>query len=158
MLLQRKTATLCRASRTYWMYSMVLSTSAPWTCSVATTRWRCISTRARRLRLRHTLGVQLNLTPCHLACQTPHLLFRDEWRGMLRGLNWHTCLIYLDDIIVFSNTFEEHLKRLRLVFNRLREANLKLKPKKCHFRRRQVQFLQTQRRYRQLQSSLALSL
>ena len=61
---------------------------------------------------------------------------------VLRGLNWDTCLIYLDDIIVFSNTFEEHLKRLRLVLNRLREANVKLKPKKCHFGRpRQVQFL-----------------
>ena len=122
MLLKRKTATLCGASRTCWMYSMVLSTSAPWTCSVATTRWRCISTRARRLLLRHTLGVQLYLTPCHLAWQTPHLLFRDEWRGMLRGLNWHTCLIYLDDIIVFSNTLEEHLKQLRLALNRLRES------------------------------------
>ena len=42
---------------------------------------------------------------------------------VLRGLNWDTCLIYLDDIIVFSNTFEEHLKRLCLVLNILREAN-----------------------------------
>ena len=60
---------------------------------------------------------------------------------VLRGLNWDTCLIYFDDIIVFSNTFEEHLKRLCLVLNRLCKANLKLKPKKCHFGRRQVQFL-----------------
>ena len=60
---------------------------------------------------------------------------------MLRGLNWDTCLIYFDDIIVFSNTFEEHLKRLCLVLNRLCKANLKLKPKKCHFGTRQVQFL-----------------
>ena len=43
------------------------------------------------------------------------------------------CLIYLDDIIIFSKTFEEHMKRLEEIFGRLREANLKIKPQKCHF-------------------------
>ena len=38
---------------------------------------------------------------------------------VLAGLHWETCLFYLDDIIVFSSTWEEHLARLREVFERL---------------------------------------
>ena len=43
------------------------------------------------------------------------------------------CIIYLDGIIVFSKTPEEHLKRLRGVFEKLAKAGLKLKPSKCEF-------------------------
>ena len=50
---------------------------------------------------------------------------------VLVGLTWEVCLAFLDDIIVFSRTFEQHLERLGLVFDRLRTANLKLKPSKC---------------------------
>ena len=42
-------------------------------------------------------------------------------------LNW--CIIYLDDIIVFSKTLREHIERLRGVFAKLEQAGLKLKPK-----------------------------
>lgn len=59
----------------------------------------------------------------------------------LRGLTWETCLIYLDDVIIFSKTFEEHLYRLRQVFERIRQAGMKLKPKKCHFVQQQVEYL-----------------
>ena len=60
---------------------------------------------------------------------------------MLHGLDWKICLVYIDDVIVFSSTFEEHLVRLAAVFDRLREANLKLKPSKCHFACASVNFL-----------------
>lgn len=56
-------------------------------------------------------------------------------------LNYINLLIYLDDIIVFSKTFEEHLERLQVVFNRLREHGLKLKPSKCHLMKKEVQYL-----------------
>ena len=59
----------------------------------------------------------------------------------LQGLTWKECLVYLDDIIIMSGTFEEHLSRLRSVFERLREAGLKLKSSKCIFLQRQVSFL-----------------
>ena len=60
---------------------------------------------------------------------------------ILRGLHWKTCLIYLDDIIVFSETIEEHLSRLTEVLTRIRDAGLKLKTSKCHFFKREVVFL-----------------
>ena len=47
------------------------------------------------------------------------------------GLTYLILLIYLDDIIVFSKTFKEHLKNLKVVFERLKNSNLKLNPKKC---------------------------
>ena len=51
------------------------------------------------------------------------------------------CLIYLDDLIVFLQTAEEHLHCLRVVFNRLREYNLKLKPSKCNLFREEINYL-----------------
>jgi transposase InsO family protein len=59
----------------------------------------------------------------------------------LSGLQWVTCLIYLDDIIVFSKSVSEHVERLKSVFQRLREAGLKLKPEKCFLLQKQVTFL-----------------
>ena len=60
---------------------------------------------------------------------------------VLTGLHWQSCLVYVDDIIVFSPTFEEHLKHLQEVFDRLRNNGLKLKPAKCCFGCSEVPFL-----------------
>ena len=57
------------------------------------------------------------------------------------GLHWEMCLFYLDDIIVFSSTWEEHLARLRQVFEGLRHANLKLGADKCTFAAKEVSYL-----------------
>ena len=54
-------------------------------------------------------------------------------------LNW--CIIYLDDVIVFSKTPDEHLERLGVVFQKLREAGLKLKPTKCEFFKDRIAYL-----------------
>ena len=61
--------------------------------------------------------------------------------SVLRGLHWTSVLVYLDDIILFSQTFAEHLEHLREVFNCLRQAELKLKPSVCTFVRPEVPFL-----------------
>jgi len=60
---------------------------------------------------------------------------------VLAGLVGEECLIYLDDIIVFSTSFEEHLSRLTKVFQALQHAGLQLKPTKCHFACKEVKYL-----------------
>ena len=54
-------------------------------------------------------------------------------------LSW--CIIYLDNIIVFSKTPEEHLKRLQGVFEKLAKAGLKLKSSKCEFFKSKIAYL-----------------
>ena len=61
--------------------------------------------------------------------------------NVLSGLSWEVCLYYLDDIIVFSRDWEEHLQQLRMVLSRLREANLRLGHKKCTLAQSSVTFL-----------------
>ena len=56
-------------------------------------------------------------------------------------MNMQSCLIYLDDIIVFSRTFEEHVQRLSMVFERLIEAGLKLSPEKCKLFQDKIKYL-----------------
>lgn len=61
--------------------------------------------------------------------------------SVLAGVHWEICLIYLDDVIVFSTTFEEHVDRLRKVITRIHKAGLKITSQKCQLFRRQVDFL-----------------
>ncbi|KAK3098956.1 hypothetical protein FSP39_024662 [Pinctada imbricata] len=60
---------------------------------------------------------------------------------VLQGLQWTSLLIYLDDVIVTGKDFNEHLDRLREVFERFRLHGLKLKAKKCQLFQTQVLFL-----------------
>lgn len=55
--------------------------------------------------------------------------------------SFQTLLLYLDDVVVYASTFEQHLQRLELVFGRLRAHNLKLKLAKCQFFAREVKYL-----------------
>ena len=58
---------------------------------------------------------------------------------VLKGLHKFAAA-YLDDII-FSKTEEEHVEHLRIIFQRLKEASLKLKRSKCDFMKKQIQYL-----------------
>ena len=49
--------------------------------------------------------------------------------------------VYIDDLLVYSRTLEDHLRHLGMVMDRLREVNLKLQPAKCYFCRQTVEFL-----------------
>lgn len=73
-------------------------------------------------------------------CNAP-ATFQRLMQVVLAGLDWNSCFVYLDDILIASKTFDEHMKHLREVFNRLRKATLRLKPKKCHILRSEVQYL-----------------
>jgi len=57
---------------------------------------------------------------------------------VLKGLVNEKCMIYLDDLLVMGRSFAEHLQNLQEVFERLRGANLRLKPKKSHFAKNAV--------------------
>ena len=58
-----------------------------------------------------------------------------------RELNLTYALIYLDIIVVFSDTKKEHIKHLAAVFQRFQEHGLKLKPSKCHFFQKEINYL-----------------
>ena len=66
-----------------------------------------------------------------------------QWliQSCLGNLHLHYCIIYLDDVIVFSKILEEHDIRLRAVFKKLKQAGLKLQPLKCEFFRKELTYL-----------------
>ena len=73
-------------------------------------------------------------------CNAP-AMFQRLMQSSLGELNLSYCLFYLDDMIVFSKTEEEHLQHLHIVFDCFREHNLKLKPTKCKFFWSEINYL-----------------
>ena len=73
---------------------------------------------------------------CNAAATFERLMER-----ILSGLHWKTCLIYLDDVIVFADSFQAHIDRLAEVFERLRKGGLKISPRKCCLLKQEVSFL-----------------
>lgn len=67
--------------------------------------------------------------------------FQRVMDNVLQGLQGNICLVYMDDIIVFSTSLEEHIKHLQKVFERLRNARLKIQLDKSEFLRIEVEFL-----------------
>lgn len=87
-----------------------------------------------------TMGFyEFNRMPFGL-CNAP-ATFQRLMERCMGDLNLRDCLIYLDDIIIFSSTFEEHLERLEAVFSRLKQHNLKLRADKCEFMKSRVTYL-----------------
>ena len=81
---------------------------------------------------------EFNMVPFGLA-QAP-TYFQALISKVLKGLHSFT-MAYLDDIIIFSKDEEEHLEHLRIIFQHLKEAGLKLKRSKCDFIKRHIQYL-----------------
>jgi len=73
-------------------------------------------------------------------CNAP-ATFQRLMETVLTGLLWDSCFVYIDDLLVCSSTFQEHLQHLRQVFTRLRQAGLRLKARKCLFLREEVPYL-----------------
>ncbi|XP_024658169.2 retrovirus-related Pol polyprotein from transposon opus [Maylandia zebra] len=67
--------------------------------------------------------------------------FQRVMEKCMGSMNLKEVLVFLDDLIVFSNTLEEHEERLLRVLNRLKEFGLKLSPEKCHFFQKSVRYL-----------------
>jgi hypothetical protein len=60
---------------------------------------------------------------------------------VLNGLTYKYCLVYLDDTIVYSKNFDEHMKHVSEILDRIFAAGLKLRSEKCHFAADQVSYL-----------------
>ena len=73
-------------------------------------------------------------------CNAP-ATFERLMETVLRGLHWESCLVYLDDVIIFGKTEEQLLQRMDTVFSRLTNAGLKLKPSKCRLFQKEVDYL-----------------
>ena len=73
-------------------------------------------------------------------CNAPST-FKRLMESVLQGLQWKTCLICLDDVVIFASTDAEMLKRMDEVFTALSTARLKLKPRKCILFVRQTNYL-----------------
>ena len=82
---------------------------------------------------------EFNVMPFGL-CNAP-ATFQRLMNTTLAGLLWSACLVYLDNIIIIGRTFEAHLQNIAQVFERLRQAGLKLQPAKWTFCRESVAFL-----------------
>ena len=67
--------------------------------------------------------------------------FQHLMQNTLGELNLMYCVIYLDDVIIFDHTEEEHLEHLHMVFKRFWKFNLKLKPSKCSFFQSEIVYL-----------------
>ena len=87
-----------------------------------------------------SMGVYEFLRMPYGLCNAP-ATFQRLMQNCLGELNLTYALIYLDDVIVFSSTEEDHIHRLRIVFSRFMEHGLKLKPSKCHFLQDEITFL-----------------
>ena len=87
-----------------------------------------------------SMGVYEFLRMLYGLCNAP-VTFQRLMQNCLGELNLTYALIYLDNVIVFSRTEEEHLHRLWVVFARFLEHGLKLKPSKCHFLQDEITFL-----------------
>ena len=73
-------------------------------------------------------------------CNVP-ATFQRLMQSCLGELNLTYCLIYLDDVIIYTKNEEKHLNRLRTVFERFRRDNLKLKPSKCNLFQKEITYL-----------------
>jgi hypothetical protein len=82
---------------------------------------------------------EFNVMPFGL-CNAP-ATFQRFMDATLAGLKWKNLLVYMDDIIIFSSTFEEHLKDVEEVLNRLTDANVTLNQNKCEFCKEKIHYL-----------------
>ena len=69
------------------------------------------------------------------------MCFQNLMSKCLKTLNWKIALVYIDDILIFSQNFDKHLEHLGQVFQNLRAANLKIHPGKCKFAAKEVKYL-----------------
>ena len=82
---------------------------------------------------------EFNVLPQGLKNSPPS--FQRVLNNLLANGRWDFCLIYLDDIIIYSKSFNEHCQHLNDVLTVLNQANFQLNPPKCSFARPEIDYL-----------------
>ena len=82
---------------------------------------------------------QFNVLPFGIA--SAPAIFQRMISKVLHGIEGKYYMAYIDNILIYSETFEDHLKHLEDVFVRLEKANLCLNKKKCHFVKSEIEYL-----------------
>ncbi|KAK3529642.1 hypothetical protein QTP70_032519 [Hemibagrus guttatus] len=95
--------------------------------------------RPKTVFVSHCGLFQIRVLPFGL-CNAP-ATFQRLMNSVLAGLIYRSCAVYLDDIVVASPTFKQHLDDLREVFSRIKSAGLTIKLAKCQFCRSEITFL-----------------
>lgn len=78
---------------------------------------------------------------CPFGLKTLPGFFQSLLNGILSGLQGVKCFVYIDDVVIFSPSLEEHIARITEVFDRFRNSNVKLNPQKCKFLQKEVTYL-----------------
>ena len=82
---------------------------------------------------------QFSVLPFRIS--TAPLIFQRATDFVLSGLKFEKCLVYLDDIIIYSKTFSQHLKDIEVVLDRLNSFDMTVKITKCEFAASSLEFL-----------------
>jgi len=88
-----------------------------------------------------TLGAHYQYNKMPFGLVNAPATFQRVMDRVLCGIKGMECLVYLDDVIIYSSTFGEHCERLHHVLDRLQRANLKIKLEKCEFAKERVKYL-----------------
>jgi hypothetical protein len=80
-----------------------------------------------------------NVMPMGL-CNSPST-FQRAMDDLLRRFKWAFCLVYIDDVIIYSKTEEDHLHHIDLFLNLIEENGFKMKAKKCQLFKEKLHFL-----------------
>lgn len=117
---------------------------AQWYCTLdlASGFWQVEMSPQDKEKTAFALGqglYEFNVMPFGL-CNAPST-FERLMEMVLKGLQWHRCLVYLDDVVVFGKNFSETLINLQEVLTCFQDANLRLKPSKCCLFQESVTFL-----------------
>ena len=130
-----------RVSTALYTYLLVQSTSQNSIYEAAIGKWRSKRRIRRKQFFKWEQWAFMSSVEClYGLCNAP-VTFQRLMERCMGEINMRDCLIYLDDIIIFSSTVEEHLERLEAVFSRLAEHNSKLKASKCEFLRSRATYL-----------------